>query len=91
MMKQVWVIERFAPDDDHELTGFWVHSTHQGAVANAIKMAKEDADDMFKYDYRDNGTHIKPRVDVNGNQIASVDVDGSFHLLYTIKQLDVGA
>lgn len=90
-MNKVWVIERFSPDDDHELTGFWVHKTHQGAIANAMKMAKEDADDMFRYDFRDNGIHLKPRVDVHGNQIASIDVDGSVHLLYDIKQLDVGA
>ena len=90
-MKQVWVIERFAPDDDHELTGFWVHKTHQGAVVNAMKMAKEEVDDIYHYDYRDNGIHQKPFVSVNGNQIAAIDIDGTYKVLYTIKQLDVGA
>jgi hypothetical protein len=90
-MKHVWVIERFAPHDDHELSGYWVHETHNGAFANVTKMAKDDVDDLIKYDYRDNGSHQMPRVQWNGPIASVIDVDGSVHLLYNIKHVLVGA
>ena len=89
-MKQVWVIERVAPEYDDDLRGYWVHKTHQGAVATAMKMAKDDADDILRYDYRDNGIDRNPYVEANGNQIAVINVDGSCFMLYNIKQMDVG-